>query len=149
MKLSIPKINGESFGQEFARRRALRKIIEVMDSVGPENLEWMVKSDKDIESVLSRKQLNTIMAKAQIYSWVGDIITTDDLVAAQPEWVLEIIEKYGNSGKKWMVRQLEWLEKLFKQAVESKSESKSNTAANTEYISAPPIKIVASGSPTE
>ena len=83
-----------------------------METLGAENLDWLMENDKDLKVFLPPAQEEGFRKLAHHFSFVPRAITDEDLTNMLPSWAREIVEAQERN-KQWWIRQIAWIRGFF------------------------------------
>lgn len=109
MQIRAPNINAQKFARNFVVKRAKRMVQQYLETIGPENLAYLIEKDKNFSEYIPKPVQQKLREAAKSYNWVGALLSDDDVIAMLPEWVRILVAKYDEQGIKWLTRQLSWL----------------------------------------
>lgn len=112
-RLALPKINAEKFARSFILIKVSRQLRNVVETLGVDNISYLIESEKDISAYVPANLEAEYRQRAKIFGQVADIISEEDMFDMLPEWAKLLISKYGDTGKAWFKKQVDWFRTFF------------------------------------
>lgn len=109
MKIRLPELKGEKLSRSFILRQARRGVVKIMERLGPDRLEWLVKNNRSLADFLSPDKERAYREQGKRWAWAAKVISDEDMQAMVPQWARDIVEKHGEEGRQWLVTQLQFV----------------------------------------
>ena len=120
MQLKLLPINAGRFKKSLVLRQATRASEEyiwpVLEAVGRERVDWLIKNNKPLAwriFTLRPDWIGGLKRSASSYKWAVDLITDEDVRKMLPGWFTELASENGEVGEQWLGKELGYLRSFF------------------------------------
>ena len=111
--MKLPRIDATTFAQSFILRRATRKVQELVEALGEDNLAYLVENNKDLGTFLPAEQEAVFRQMAPSFGFVSAAISDEAFTAMLPSWAQRMVLA-NDQTKEWWRRQIEWIRGFFR-----------------------------------